>query len=271
MNTNKKPILIAVSVALLLFVFYSCQKATIEEPSPLGPSTISIILDVNANPNVIVAGPLNRQTVELTAILKKFDGTPISGKTIFFEVLDTEYNRINIGHFDGNLAMQSIVTEGDGTARTHYYGPLTPEVPTDPYLIIRASVAWEGSQLIQDDTLLYIAGGEMALAAQAIPDLIYATEKRDHSEIRATVTVGGKPKAGIPVYFVLIRDGEYIGQFADGKRNTMALTNNRGIASVTYVGPLWVEIPAAGALVNIRVDVTEALSELLQIQIVRQN
>jgi hypothetical protein len=166
-----------------------------------------------------------------------------------------------------------MATDGSGNARTHYYGPLTEEIAANGYLYIRATVAWEGSQVIADTTPLYVIrdADEMVFRAEAIPDLIYASEKRDHSEIRATLTAGGKPKAGIPVYFVMIRDGQYIGRFADGKRQTMALTNKNGVASVTYVGPLWVEIPATGALVNINVEVTQDLSEQLQIKVIRQN
>jgi len=81
------------------------------------------------------------------------------------------------------------------------------------------------------------------------------------------LTVGGAPTAGIPVYFVLSPD---IGRFADGRRNAMVLTNEQGVASITYVGPLWVELPPTGATVNINVEVTQQLSEQLQIRIIRQ-
>ena len=81
------------------------------------------------------------------------------------------------------------------------------------------------------------------------------------------LTIGGAPTAGIPVYFTLTPD---IGRFADGKRNTMVLTNEQGIASINYVGPLWVELPPTGATVNIAVEAGQQLSKQLQIRIVRQ-
>lgn len=266
MKTTKSILFITVSLALLLFTFDSCKKDIIDQPSPLGPSTISIILDVNANPNVILAGPLNRQTVELTATLKRFDGTPISERTVFFEVVDESGNRMNLGYFDGNLSIQTVATDSSGTARTHYYGPLTDEITTEGYLYIRASVAWEGSQLIIDDTQIYIVSGEIALSAQAIPDVLYAGKTRSRSEIRAFVTKGGAPKAGVPVYFYLNND---FGRFEGGKKNTKVLTNSNGVASIDYLGPLAAEMAVDGAMVSITVQVTQLVFEDLQIQIVR--
>jgi hypothetical protein len=269
MKTNKKPVLIAVSLALILFTFYSCKSKTVNEPSPLGPSSIATVITLNASPNVLFAGLLDRQSTEVTATLKRYDGAPLSDKTVFFEIIDTAGDRMDVGYFDGNMAMQSVVTDAGGTARTHYYGPLTEEIVDNGYVYIRATVAWDGSQFIADTAPLYIVrdSDEIVFKAEAIPDLIYAGETRAQSEIRALLTVGGAPTAGIPVYFVLSPD---IGRFADGKRNTMVLTNEQGVASITYVGPLWVELPPTGATVNINVEVTQQLSEQLQIRIIRQ-
>jgi hypothetical protein len=268
MKTNKKIFLIAVSLALLIFTFDSCKSDVVNTPPPLGPSTISIILDLSASPNVIFAGLLDRQTAEITASLKRYDGAPLSDRTVFFEVVDSAGDRLDLGYFDGNLAMQTVATDAGGTAQTHYYGPLTDEVTADGYLYIRATVAWEGSQFITDMTPLYVVrdADEIAFKAEAIPDVLYASETRPKSEIRAVLTVGGAPAAGVPVYFVLNTD---LGRFADGKRNTMVLTNDQGVASLTYVGPFWVELPPTGGTVNITVQVTQLISEQLQIQIIR--
>jgi len=269
MKTNKKIFLITVSLALLLFTLDSCKRDVLEQPSPLGPSTISVILDLSANPNVIFTGLLDRQTAEITATLKRYDGAPLSDRTVFFEVVDSAGSRLDLGYFDGNLAMQSVTTDAGGTAQTHYYGPLTDELTADGYLYIRATVAWEGSQFITDTTPLYVVrdSDEITFKAEAIPDVLYAGETRPQAEIRALLTVGGAPAAGVPVYFVLNTD---IGRFADGKRNTMVMTNDQGVASLTYVGPLWIELPPTGATVNITVQVTQLISQQLQIQIIRQ-
>jgi hypothetical protein len=269
MKTKTKPVLIAVSLALILFTFWSCKQDTVNEPSPLGPASIATILKLTASPNVLFAGLMDRQTTDLTATLTQYTGAPLSDKTVFFEVVDSAGDRMDLGYFDGNLAMQSVVTDAGGTAQTHYHGPLTEEITDNGYVYIRATVAWNGSQFITDTAPLYIVrdSDEIVFKAEAIPDLIYAGETRAHSEIRAMLTVGGAPTAGIPVYFTLTPD---IGRFADGKRNTMVLTNEQGIASINYIGPLWVELPPTGATVNIKVEVSQQLSEQLQIRIIRK-
>jgi hypothetical protein len=156
MKINKKIFLITVSLALLAFTFDSCKKDIIEQPSPLGPSSIAIILDLNANPNVIVAGRLDRQTVEITATLKRYDGAPITDRTVLFEIVNLNGRRVDLGYLEGELSMQTVATDAGGTAQTHYYGPLKKEINSNTDLYIRATVAWEGSYFIQDMTQLYV-------------------------------------------------------------------------------------------------------------------
>ena len=269
MKTNKKPIVMTVALALILFTFYSCQRTAIDEPSPLGPSSIATMLRLEASPNVIFAGLMDRQTTVIIATLMQYNGAPLANRTVFFEVVDTAGNRMDLGYFDGDVAIQSVVTDGGGIARTHYHGPLPEEIVDNGYVYIRATVAWDDSQFISDTAPLYVIrdSDEIILMAEAYPNLIYAGETRAHSEVRAVVTIGGAPAVGMPVYFVLTPD---IGRFADGKWNAMVLTNDQGVASITYVGPLWVELPPTGATVNISVEVTQQVSDQVQIRIIRQ-
>jgi hypothetical protein len=156
MKTTKKILFITVSLALLVFTSDSCKNDIINQPSPVGPSSIATILDLTANPNVIVAGKRDRQTAEITATLTRYDGAPISDRTVLFEVVNKDGWREHLGYLDGELSMQPVATDADGTARTRYYGPLRNEIQTNIELFIRATVVWEGSQFIQDMTPLYI-------------------------------------------------------------------------------------------------------------------
>jgi len=157
MKRNTKIFLITVSLALLVFTLDSCKSDIVEQPSPLGPSSIAIILDLNANPNVIVAGRLDRQTVEITAMLTRYDGTPISDRSVLFEIVNVKGRRVDLGYLEGELSMQTVATDASGTAQTHYYGPLKKEIgANNTDLYIRATVAWEGSYHIQDTVQLYI-------------------------------------------------------------------------------------------------------------------
>lgn len=269
MKTKNKPIVMTVALALILFTFYACQRTAIDEPSPLGPSSIATMLRLEASPNVIFAGLMDRQTTVIIATLAQYNGTPMANRTVFFEVVDSAGNRMDLGYFDGDMAIRSVVTDSGGIARTHYHGPLTEEIVDNGYVYIRATVAWDDSQFISDTAPLYVIrdSDEIILMAEAYPNLIYAGETRAHSEVRAVVTIGGAPAVGMPVYFVLTPD---IGRFADGKRNAMVVTNSQGVASITYVGPLWIELPPTGATVNISVEVTQQVSEQVQIRIIRQ-
>jgi len=146
---NKKTIWISFLGLALLLAFSSCTRDKVGAPSPTGPSTFALVLKVSANPNVIVAGA-NRQATIVTATLKNFDGTPVVGRTIWFEINDANNDRTNIGIFEGNLAITSKITDGGGNAYITYYGPLATEIYSSGILHLWASVAMEGSNFVED-------------------------------------------------------------------------------------------------------------------------
>jgi hypothetical protein len=156
MKTKTKPVLIAVSLALILFTFWTCKQSTVSEPSPLGPSSIATILKLTATPNVLFVGQLSRPTTDVVATLTQYSGAPLSGRTVFFEVVNSSGTRVDLGYFDQKVPVQTVTTDADGIARTTYYGPLWRELTHDRHLYIRATVSWEGSQFINDETTLWI-------------------------------------------------------------------------------------------------------------------
>ncbi|HUU38980.1 MAG TPA: hypothetical protein VMW46_12355 [Candidatus Desulfaltia sp.] len=153
MKTNKKPVLIAISLALILFALNSCKSDTISEPSPLGPSSIAVILNLTASPNAIIAGPYERQMATITATLKKYDGIPLAGQTVLFKI---DSPRGSLGYFEDKLDFLTKTTDANGTVQTSYYGPLYNELGREMTIYIRATVAWEGSQFISDKTPIYV-------------------------------------------------------------------------------------------------------------------
>ncbi len=268
MKKNAKLVLIPLFLVLAVFALTTCRSA-VEEPDPTGPSTIAILLNINANPNVLFAGLTNRQMTSVTATLTTWDGHPLADRTVFFEVVDEQGTRLDLGYFEGNIAMQSKNTDGSGTVTVAYYGPLSGEIMASGSLYIRGTVSWEGSQFIAETAPVYIirsAADELTLIAQAIPDVLYAGQTRPHAEIRAQVMAGGAPVPDYPVYFVL---EQRIGRFEDGSTSTYAMTNADGVASVTYVGPLYSDLPAAGATVTIKVQASQTTFETVTIQIIR--
>jgi hypothetical protein len=156
MKKDTKTFLIMVSLALLVFTFNSCQSDVVETPSPVGPSTIAVMLDVSASPNVIFATQKVRQEVQITASLKSFDGSPVSDRTVYFEINNSSGSILDLGYFDQNLSVQNVVTDAEGVARTTYYGPLKRELDHDRHVYIKGTVAWEGSQFIIDKATIWV-------------------------------------------------------------------------------------------------------------------
>jgi hypothetical protein len=82
----------------------------------------------------------------------------------------------------------------------------------------------------------------------ANPNVVCATTRRPTSEIRVVIKDGNSPVKDAIVYFT-IRKGP--GYFYDYTQRVVILSNENGVASVVYLGPLKSEI-AADELVVIR-------------------
>jgi hypothetical protein len=149
MKRNKMVFLIAVSLALSLFTLDSCKSSTVTEPEPLGPSSGAVILYLKASPNVMFADPYVRETSTITATLKKYDGIPLAGYNILFEI---DSARGSLGYFEDKKDTLTTTTNADGTVQLTYYGPLANELNRNMTIHISAIVAWEGSQFIGDST-----------------------------------------------------------------------------------------------------------------------
>lgn len=269
MRPRKSIFVYLVLLALIFCGSYSCKRNDVDIPSPSGPSSFAILLRLNANPNVLFAGLTTRQMTTITATLKKYDGSPIAGKTLFFETIDNSGMRVDLGYFEGYQALQSKTTDSSGSVRVNYYGPLSEEISANATIYVRATVAWEGAQFIWETAPLYIVrdADQISFVVEAVPPVIYAGDTNPTSEIRAQVLMGGVPLQDYPVYFILEQE---IGVFDDGLRYTYALTNADGIASKTYIGPTWVQISANEVTVPIKVVLTDTIAQTINLKIIRK-
>ncbi len=157
MKRNNKVFVIGVSLALALFALDSCKSSTVTEPSPVGPSSIAVILNLTASPNVMFAGHYVRETATITATLRKYDGIPLAGYNILFTI---ESARGSLGYFEDEMNSLTATTDADGSIQLTYYGPLYDELARGMYLDIKAAVAWEGSQYIYGSAPIQIIRGE---------------------------------------------------------------------------------------------------------------
>jgi hypothetical protein len=247
-------ILLVLSVAL----FTSCVKDSVEEPSPLGPSGFAISLSVSSNPNVLFAGAQSREMTTVTAVLKKFDGTPLAGRTIFFELRDalTSLRADGIGYFDGYSAVASRVTDGSGRVTIDYHGPTVSELmdSLSDNFYVTAHVAWQGAESLTEWTPIYFVRdfNDLIFNVEVDPNVLWCTSKRPQSTITVFFAVpDGTPIVGRKVFFEILQGK---GLFQDNKTKTYRETNSSGYATLIYKGPTAGEMTSGEEWVKIRVQ-----------------
>jgi hypothetical protein len=229
-------IIACVFLCMFLLVFSSCKRNGIQESSPFGPSTFSILLQLAASPNVIFAGD-SRESTTITASLKRYDGFPIANTVIHFDIRDGAGNRANIGFFEGNESVKIKTTDQNGMVSVTYFGPFSQELTADTMIYIEAVVAWEGNEFISDLAPVYLIREAVDLTFTLIadPNVLLATENRPQSQLKAYFkTVDGIPLSGRRIYFKILTG---LGTFANNARKTFALTDANGYAVVTFFGP----------------------------------
>ena len=225
----------------IMVLFISCKRTAIEAPSPVGPSSFSILLDLSASPNVLFAGS-SRESTTITASLTDYKGIPIVNKTVLFEISP------NYGFFEGNKSVKQAVTDQDGSTSLVFFGPNADELSSDTTVYIYATVAWEGTQRITELTPVYIVGdaSSISLTLSPQPNVLYAGSTRERSTIKATLTLtGGIPYSHQKIYFEICDssgNNVEIGYFNDNISIQTRLTDENGTAEVTYFGPLVSEI-----------------------------
>lgn len=269
MKKNKTPVLITAALCLALLASVACKRDAVSQPSPLGPSSIAVMLNLEAFPNVVLVGVEDRQITNITATLKKFDGAGQANRTVLFEIVDASLKRIDVGYFEGSTGVVSKTTDASGSVHVNYFGPLSDEITGDETIYIRASVAWDGTQFINDTAELFLVRNtkDLTLNAKAVPDVLYAGNVGQTSIIQANVYAGGQPAKNFPVYFVININ---LGKFADGKLSTTSNTNDQGVATMTYIGPTAQQMPGSSETVPIIVQVSEELGVQVNILIIKQ-
>ncbi|MBN1223991.1 MAG: hypothetical protein JXB23_12160 [Candidatus Aminicenantes bacterium] len=260
--------LVVISLVFFIAITSSCTRKAVEAPSPVGPSTYSVVLDANASPNVIIAGN-SRDTVNVSVTVSNFEGIPLANETILFEILDPDTGKIaNIGYFEGNKSQVTRVTDSSGGAGVLYYGPINEElieyvppednktdvpIPEPPDRVyIRASLAWQGNQFIYDYAPLEIItdNNTLEFRLRADPNVLWIQGGSEQSTLTASLKrLEGPPISGRRVLFTFISGP---GQFKNGKKTAIVTTNASGEAKIVYVSPNRNQISSDGILVRIQ-------------------
>jgi len=245
------------SLVLILFLLNACERKGLDEPLPFGPSSFTVLLNVSASPNVIIAGT-TRGSSTITATLKRYDKStqtynPETNKTIVFGIYDAVGSKINAGYFEGYKSVAARVTNTNGVAQVTYYGPLETELLGNIAVNIWGTVAAEGSESISEWAPVDIVGRItcVTLSVSASPTSISAGTTRETSIIAATLkAVDGTPMAYKTIRFDICDDAEekiYIGYFEGDEIVKRIVTGANGVAQVTYYGPLATELPGLEA------------------------
>ena len=245
---------ITICLGLILTFVSACKRGTVQEPSPFGPSSFAIVLQVSCSPNVIFAGEA-RQSTTVTATLKEFNGEPLNQKTVYFEVGDSSKKRQNVGYFEGNQTAVSRVTDENGVATINYIGPLAKEITTSGTIYIWATTAWGGKEFIDDNTPVEIIQKSLPayeIAVSGNPNVLFAgATKREMSRIAVWLQLTGDgstaPVANNDIHF-WVGTSETdetqvnIGYFDNHKAIYSKPTDENGMVAVQYWGPLASEI-----------------------------
>jgi len=247
---TKRALTLALGLVLLL-ACSACTRHDVGTPSPVGPSSFSVLLKLSASPNVILAGG-HRAGTTISASLKRFDGTPLADRTVYFEICDSSHNRVYIGFFEGQTSALSKQTDSGGNITFVYYGPLESEIETSTSVYIWAKAASEGNEFIEDFAQVDISRGSSLLPAvlkiSADPNVISAGKHRQSTTITVSLTrLDGTPLANRTVYFEIgdsSHNRVYIG-FFEGQTSVLSRqTDAKGNINLIYYGPLASEISA---------------------------
>jgi DNA/RNA endonuclease YhcR with UshA esterase domain len=236
---------------LSLAIFTSCTRSDFDHPGPTGPSSLAVILNLSASPNVLYAGTTGGTTT-ITATLKKYDGVPFANKTVHFEVVYADGTRAYIGSLDNQQSVTTKTTNSNGNIFLTYKGPTEQELidlnldtAEDFKIYIYAYAAWEGKEIIAELAPIIIlketGSTPIILDLSASPNVIYAGAARETSIITANLRLAnGVPLADTDIHFeVISEDGtrSTIG-FLEGQKSIVTRTTNaNGTITLAYSGP----------------------------------
>ena len=193
-------------------------------------------LQLVAAPNVIIAGDMRESTTVTATLIRDYD-VPVANTDIHFSIRYAAGNRANLGFFEGNESVITRTTNQNGMVSVTYFGPISHELSEDTTVYIKAQVAWEGNEFINEQTPIYLIRDAVDLTFTLIadPNVLLVTESRPQSQLKAYFkTVDGVPLAGRIIYFEILSGA---GSFADDERRTFVLTDANGYAVVSYFGP----------------------------------
>jgi len=122
-------ILLVIAAAAALLAAGGCRRPGIEEPSPFGPASFGLSLELSARPNVILATEA-RPTAEIRATIRQ-NGRPVKDRLVYFTILSGP------GQFGDFSIRTAVLTDASGVALVLFIGPTKYEILDDLQTTIR--------------------------------------------------------------------------------------------------------------------------------------
>ncbi|NIM91962.1 MAG: hypothetical protein GTO17_13570 [Candidatus Aminicenantes bacterium] len=146
--------LVIIPLGFLLIYFSSCTRDQLEAPAPFGPFGFAILVEMTANPNVLVGGNTRQKSI-ITTTVTAFDGEPLANRTIVFEVKDWHGRRTtDLGYLEGFTDIKTAITNGNGVISLLFYGPLSADLPSSAdyykHVYIWATLVHHGREVIKE-------------------------------------------------------------------------------------------------------------------------
>ncbi len=273
-----KALIAGILTLAVAFLVPACSRNGVDEPNPTGPSTYAIVLKVTAASNTILAGD-SRGSTAINATLKKFDGTPLSNRTVFFELVKKDLTtKEELGYLEETGAVtQAKTTDSGGNVSSVYFGPTAEELSSfgvdDTSIYVKLTCSLENNNFVSDYAQIDIVSDNApmtgTLAVVASPNSVYAGTQREPSNVIAKLTdSNGAPLAGKKLFFEIFNSDQTVkstlGYFAGNLAVVERITDSSGFASVTYYGPTAAELTKQdleNTTVNIKVTASEYLKD----------
>lgn len=127
-----RSVIISAALCLLLIAVPACKRSAVEEPTPFGPASIFVNLDLFANPDVILTSQV-REISEIRALVK-IGGEPAANQLVVFTIVRGP------GEFEDYRIRTAVATNSNGYAFINYLSPTKYQMNGDETVVIQAQL-----------------------------------------------------------------------------------------------------------------------------------
>ncbi len=206
---------------------------------------VDLTFTLIADPNILLATE-NRPQSQLKSYFKTVDGVPLAGRRVYFEILSGP------GTFSDDERKTFALTDANGYAVVTYFGPTKSEIDSDQIVTIQGEPETATPFNIQEQVDIRLISEESKfppeLQLAAAPNVLIAGNTRESTTVTATLKQSdGVPIPNTDVHFsIRYADGSTanLGFFEGNTAVKTETTDQNGMLSVTYYGPLSHEVTA---------------------------